>query len=110
MEYPRVLRLRDGRLLMTYTMRGINYPLGLRAVFSYDDGETWDWTHDQVVIDGKGAWGGYQGGGFGNTLELADGTLLSAYSYRDYSNPDPAKSHNKETRTYIETVRWKLPG
>jgi len=36
--YPRVTKLRDGRLLMTYTQRAILYPIGLRALLSYDDG------------------------------------------------------------------------
>ena len=96
--YPRVLRLREGRLLLTYTQRNLVYPIGLRALLSHDDGETWDQEHDQIVIEGKTPWGGQQGGGFGNTLELKDGTLLSCYSYR-----------GADKETYIEVVRWRLP-
>jgi len=96
--YPRALRLADGRLLMTYTQRGVIYPIGLRAQLSYDDGDTWDFEFDQIVIEGKTPWGAAQGGGFGNTLQLADGTLVSCYSYRGTDNA-----------THIEVVRWRLP-
>src|SRR5262249_37809302 len=39
MHYPRVLRLQDGRLLMTFTQRSTTYPIGLQAVLSHDAGE-----------------------------------------------------------------------
>jgi len=59
--YPGVQRLEDGRLLMTYTQRSLIYPIGLRALISYDDGESWDFDHDQIVIEGKTPWGKPQG-------------------------------------------------
>lgn len=96
--YPRVTKLRDGRLLLTYTQRGLVYPTGLRAMLSYDDGETWDFDCDQIVIEGFTPWGCPQGGGFGNTVELDDGTLVSCYSW----NPG-------DNRYETEIVRWKLP-
>ena len=96
--YPRVTRLRDGRVLMTCTQRALLYPIGLQALLSYDDGETWDHDDDQIVIEGFTPWGAEQGGGFGNTLQLADGTLASCYSYRADDN-----------ETYIEIVTWNLP-
>ncbi|MBI1901316.1 MAG: exo-alpha-sialidase [Planctomycetia bacterium] len=95
--YPRVLRLSDGRLLMTYTQRSLVYPIGLRAMVSYDDGATWDFEHDQIVIEGKTPWGAQQGGGFGNTVQLHDGGLISCYSYRA-----------ADGQTYVQVVRWKL--
>lgn len=96
--YPRVLKLKDGRLLMTYTQRGLQYPIGLRALLSYNDGASWDFKNDQIVIEGKTPWGMVQGGGFGNTLQLADGGLISCYSYRA-----------ADKNTYVEVVRWRLP-
>ena len=39
-----------------------------------------------------------QGGGFGPTVRLDDGTLVTSYSYRDAGD-----------RTHLEVVRWKLP-
>ena len=96
--YPRVTKLHDGRLLMTLTRRALFNPLGLRAVLSYDDGDTWDLDRDHLVIEGFTPWGLNSGGGFGNSVQLADGTLVSCYSYR----PD-------EQSTQLEIVRWKLP-
>ncbi len=97
--YPRLFRLHDGRLMMTYTQRSLYYPIGLHAIFSHDDGETWDFGSDLITIEGRTPWGMAQGGGFGNTVQLQDDTLVSCYSYRgadDYS--------------HVEVVRWRLDG
>ena len=97
--YPRFLRLHDGRLLLTFTVRSNStdgHGLGLRAIISDDDGETWNFKKDRIVISYVNS--GASGGGFGNTLQLSDGTLVSAYSYRD-----------EKEKTHIETVRWQLP-
>ena len=96
--YPRVIRLRDGRLLMTYTQRDLFYPLGLRARLGQDDGETWDFDCDQVVIEGRTPWGMVSGGGFGNTVELDDGALVSCYSYLA-----------ADAKPRVEVVRWGIP-
>ena len=96
--YRRVLRLRDGRLLMTFTQRGMTPPLGLRAMIGYDDGETWDHTYDQIVIEGFTPWGRISGGGFGNTVELEGGLFVSCYSYM-----------GADGRTHVEVVRWRIP-
>ena len=96
--YPRVTQLRDGRLLFTYTQRALVYPTGLRARLSYDDGKTWSFDHDQIVIEGFTPWGAEQGGGFGNTLQLDDGTLVSCYSW----NPG-------DNQYETEVVKWHLP-
>jgi len=97
-HYPRVVRLHDGRLLMTYTQRSTFYPLGLRAILSYDDGETWDFSADQIVIEGFTPWGQESGGGFGNTIQLPDGSLATCYSY-----------NSGDTRNEIDVVRWRMP-
>lgn len=97
-HYPRLMRLKDGRVLLSFTQRGVIYPIGLQAIISYDDGQTWDFDNDRIIIEGKTPWGHPQGGGFGNTLELADGTLISCYSYRRADN-----------NIHIEVVRWRLP-
>lgn len=97
MHYPRVIRLQDGRLLLTFTQRGVFYPIGLQAVLSYDDGETWDFQSDRLIIEGKTGWGISSGGGFGNTIQLADGTLVSCSTYR------------WDDDTPLEVIRWRLP-
>lgn len=97
--YPRFLKLHDGRLLLTFTVRSNSTdgsPLGLRAIVSYDDGETWDFTRDRLVLDSENQ--GASGGGFGNTIQLDDGTLITCYSYR-----------GTDGKTHVEALRWRLP-
>jgi len=96
--YCHFLRLRDGRHLMTYTQRGVTHPVGLRAMLNYDDCKSWDHDNDQIILEGFTPWGALSGGGFGNTLEMADGTLVSCYSYRGV-----------DSKTHVEVVRWKIP-
>ncbi|MBI3864430.1 MAG: exo-alpha-sialidase [Planctomycetia bacterium] len=97
--YPRFLRLADGRLLLTFTVRSNatdGQALGLRAIISPDDGVTWDFEHDRIILSDRNQ--GASGGGFGNTVQLADGAFISCYSYR---GPDD--------KTHVEAVRWSLP-
>ncbi len=98
MMYVRTLRLRDGRLLATFTQRALLYPIGLQAVLSYDDGATWDFGSDRIIIEAKTPWGEESGGGFGNTVQLADGTLVTCYTYRGV-----------DSENHLEVVRWSLP-
>ena len=97
--YPRFLRLGNGQLLLTFTVRSNStdgYGLGLRAVISRDDGDTWDFEHDRLVISHKNE--GASGGGYGNTIQLSDGNLVSVYSYR-----------GTDGKPHVEAVRWRLP-
>lgn len=98
--YPSVLRLRDGRLLLTFTVRDIKPPLGVHAVLGVEseDGFVFDFDHDRLVIDRKTPVGQQSGGGFGPTIQLPDETLVTAYSYRD-----------AEGKTHLEVARWRLP-
>jgi len=97
--YPAVLRLQDGRLLLTLTVRSIKIPLGVQAVLGCEtvDGLRFDFVHDRVVLDEKTPPGLDSGGGFGPTVQIDDGTLVTAYSYRD-----------AQARTHLEAVRWRL--
>ena len=80
------------------TQRSTFYPIGLQAILSHDDGETWDFQNDRIIIEGKTPWGLASGGGFGNTLQLKDSTLISCYTYR-----------GADDKTHLEVVRWRLP-
>ncbi len=96
--YPRFLQLSDGRVLLTFTVRSNStdgHALGLRAIVS-EDGESFDFTHDRLVIDAQNV--GASGGGFGGTVEVDGGKLVSVYSYR-----------GEDGKTHIEAVRWALP-
>jgi len=97
--YMSLLRLKDRRLLLTFTVRDLRPPLGVRAIpgVETEDGFEFDFAHDRVMLDTKTG-SRYQGGGFGPTVQLDDGTLVTSYSYRGADN-----------NTHLEVVRWRLP-
>ena len=98
--YPSVLRLGGDRLLLTFTVREMKPPLGVRAVFGVeeDDGFQFDFEHDRIMLDTKTPEGTSSGGGFGPTVRLEDGTLVTACSYR-----------GADDRTHLEVIRWRIP-
>ncbi len=98
--YMSLLRLHDKRLLLTFTVRDLHPPLGVRALVGdeADDGFTFDFAHDRLMLDIRTPIGKSQGGGFGPSEQLQDGTLVTSYSYR-----------GEDDKTYLEVVRWKLP-
>ena len=95
-----LLKLQDKRLLLTFTVRDLKPPLGVRAIVGTetDDGFGFDFAHDRIMLDTKTPIGQPQGGGFGPTLQLDDGTLITSCSYRG----NDGKSH-------LEVIRWRLP-
>lgn len=66
-----LLRLRDGRLVMTYGHR--RKPFGNQARISTDNGKTWG---EPIILSGDGIGGDL---GYPSTVELADGTLLTVW-------------------------------
>lgn len=66
-----LLRLADGRLLMTYGHR--RAPLGNQARLSADEGKTWS---DAIVISGDATSGDL---GYPSTVELPDGSLVTVW-------------------------------
>jgi hypothetical protein len=98
--YPAVLTLHDGRLLLTYTVRSLDRPLGVRACLGveHEDGLEFDFGAPPMILDGQTPNDKRSGGGFGRTVQLEDGTLLTSYSFRD------AQDH-----FHCEVVRWRLP-
>ncbi len=73
-----LLRLRDGRLLMTYGHR--RKPFGNQARLSTDNGQTWG---EAMILSGDGKGGDL---GYPSTVELPDGTLLSVW-YESMAEP-----------------------
>ena len=75
-------------------------PLGLRAVIGTEkgDGFTFDFRHDRILLDTKSPADLSSGGGFGSTVQLDDGTMVSACSYR-----------TAENTTRCEVIRWRAP-
>lgn len=66
-----LLRLADGRLLMTYGHR--RPPYGNQARTSADGGRTWS---EAMILSGDGAGGDL---GYPSTVQLADGSLLTVW-------------------------------
>jgi hypothetical protein len=66
-----LLKLKDGRLLMTYGHR--RKPFGNQARISTDHGRTWS---EPMIVSGDGTTGDL---GYPATVELADGTLLTVW-------------------------------
>jgi len=70
-----LLRLANGHILCTYGFR--EKPMGIRAVFSHDDGKTWDVQNTRILrADGFGSGGDL---GYPISAELADGSLFTIY-------------------------------
>jgi sialidase-1 len=70
---PHLLRLRDGRILVTYGYR--HAPYGQRACLSADGGRTWDYPNEIVLRDDAPS-GDL---GYPSSVDLADGTILTVY-------------------------------
>ncbi|MSU49808.1 MAG: exo-alpha-sialidase [Opitutus sp.] len=85
-----LLRLRDGRLLMSYGYR--RKPYGNRARISTDHGKTWT---EEVVISADGKDGDL---GYPSTVELADGTLVTVW-YESLAKPKLA---------VLRQAKWRL--
>lgn len=98
--YMSLLRLNDRRLLLTFTVRDLKPPLGIRALIGSetDDGFDFDFDRDRLMVETRTPVGMPQGGGFGPTVQLHDGTLVSSYSFR-----------GMDGRTRMEVARWKAP-
>jgi sialidase-1 len=85
-----LLKLRDGRLLMSYGHR--KAPFGNQARVSTDQGATWS---DPLLISSDGAGGDL---GYPSTVELKDGTLLTVW-YERLKGTDKAA---------LRQAKWRL--
>ena len=70
---PSLIRLRDGRLCLTYGYRG--RPFGIRAVLSADEGKTW--SPDIVLRADGAAWDI----GYTRTVQRPDGKIVTVYYF-----------------------------
>jgi hypothetical protein len=85
-----LLRLRDGRVLMTYGYR--RQPFGNQARITEDEGRTWS---EGVIVSSDGASGDL---GYPSTVELSDGALLTVW-YELRPGADQA---------VLRQVRWRV--
>jgi hypothetical protein len=105
--YPSILHLSDGKVLFTYTVRALQPQLGVQAVLGAASGMSdglpatsyaLNFTSDVLLLDEETPANESSGGGFGNTVLAADGTFVTAYSYR-----------GSDGNTHVQIVRWELP-
>jgi len=89
---PDLLRLQDGRILLTYGHR--HEPYGIRAVVSNDNGETWDLDNIWVLRDD----GGGVDLGYPHSVQLKDGTVVTVYYFFEPGGMQ-----------YIACTRWRVP-
>ena len=121
---PHLLKLRDGRVLCSYGYRACSdghwadEPMGIRAVLSYDMGESWDTDNEYLLRDDGGfvskstrlreprsqapsADVGHPQSlsdvGYAQSTELADGSILTVY-YITLA----------DGVTHIACTRWEL--
>ena len=72
---PSMIKLKDGRLAITYGYRA--QPYGIRARLSSDGGATWG---DEIILrQGAGAWDI----GYSRTVQRTDGKIVTVYYYDD---------------------------
>ena len=85
-----LLRLRDGRLMMTYGYR--RAPFGNQARLSEDGGRTWS---EPMTISADGPSGDL---GYPSTVEFDNGTLLTVWYER----------MNESPKAVLRQARWRL--
>ena len=90
---PHLIRLRDGRLLLTYGHR--RKAFGQRACLSRDGGKTWDYSNEiRIRDDAPNGDLGYPA-----SLQMTDDTILTIYY----------QIHKPRERTCLMGTFWKLP-
>lgn len=89
---PNVIQLRDGRLLCTYGYRKL--PYGIRACISQDEGLAWK-VHKEIILRADG--GGWDIG-YPSTVQMKDGSLMTAYYW--YTRDDKTRR--------IEVTKWTI--
>ncbi len=90
--YPsHLLRLKDGRLLMTYGHR--RKPYGNQTRVSADHGRTWS---EPMIVSGDGSGSDL---GYPSTVQLDDGSLLTVWY----------EKMNGMTRAVLRQSRWSVP-
>lgn len=86
---PFLIKLKDGRLALTYGFRA--EPYGIRARLSSDEGQTW--SAEIPLRTGGGTWDL----GYTRTVQRPDGKLVTVYYFNDH----------KDTERYIGATIWE---
>ena len=81
---PQLLRLKNGVIMCSYSYR--RKPYSIRAIFSYDEGLTWDTENIQTIYE----WEDEPDMGYPSSIELSPGKILTVFycSRRDKKEPE----------------------
>jgi hypothetical protein len=98
--YASLLHFSDSNVIFTYTVRALQPQLGVQAVLGTATSTSYalNFKSDVLLLDEETPANQSSGGGFGNTVQTTDGTLVTAYSYR-----------GSDSNTHVQVVRWDLP-
>ncbi len=88
---PFLVKLKDGRLAITYGFR--SEPYGIRARLSSDEGKSW--SDEMTLRSGGGTWDL----GYTRTVQRPDGKLVTVYYFNDH----------KDTERFIGATIWEAP-
>ncbi len=92
----------SGVLIGVYSYR--NLPFGIRVMFSYNEGETWDYGN--VIFEHSATeMGAGQDLGYPTTVELHDGSLLTVF-YARLSNEHDFEGNSNPAVIYAQ--RWNF--
>lgn len=82
---PHLLRLSNGVVMCSYSYRGT--PHSIRAVFSYDEGRSWDTDNIVTLYE----WDDCPDMGYPVSIETTPGNILMVFycSYAMHANPNP---------------------
>lgn len=109
-----LLRLKDGRLIMSYGHR--RTPLGVQARVSEDHGRTWS---QEMIIYGDGTSSDI---GYPSTVELDDGSLLTLWyelmngwpgdfrHYLEKGRDEEWFGKTENARAVLRMARWSMAG
>lgn len=90
---PHLLQLADGRALLSYSYRDhTKEPSGIRALISDDGGEHWS---EVIRVTPQPIVKPYDDLGYPATLQLADGSLFTAYYMHAEEDPYPSILYTK---------------
>ena len=99
-----LVRLPNGYVLATYGYR--QYPFGVRAIVSRDDGKSFDLTREYIIADTHHT----LDCGYPSTVAFSDGTVVTvAYTLADIEHPEwgtAAIAYRYDQSLFAESVGW----
>ena len=93
-----LLRLNDGRILCTYA--SYHLPFGIFAMFSNDDGQTWDSDHPILLAMSLDYYTGWP-----SSVQLPDGSIVTIYAIKAYIESETSLGRDAAA----EVIRWNAP-